>query len=300
MGGGGAMENKNKSRIRTKFLIIIGFILAVLLLTVPCSAQSCDDDGYVDVGEIADINCAIEDNFLLVLGTANLYPGAYVDWGIYAFNGCTVNVYGGQIGDGFFITLFNGKPSPVVTVYGTDFKLDNVPLDPSATQFSVDPYDGGVLTGIYGNGDSIYLWFLSDVPIYLTTVTPAPEMTMTIDIKPGNEQNNINLKSNGVVPVAILTTDNFDAVTVDPATAQFAGATPERWKLEDVDDDGDNDMLFHFRTQELNLDQDSTKATLTAQLKSQITARSTQQVIGGTIVSGTDKVQIISSKKSKK
>ena len=123
---------------------------------------------------------------------------------------------------------------------------------------------------------------------------------MTIDIKPGNEQNNINLKSNGVVPVAILTTDNFDAVTVDPATAQFAGATPERWKLEDVDDDGDNDMLFHFRTQELNLDQDSTKATLTAQLKSQITARSTQQVIGGTIVSGTDKVQIISSKKSKK
>jgi len=48
------------------------------------------------------------------------------------------------------------------------------------------------------------------------------------------------------------------------------------------------------------LDQDSTKATLTAQLKSQITARSTQQVIGGTIVSGTDKVQIISSKKSKK
>jgi hypothetical protein len=294
------MENKNKCRIRTKFSIVIGFILAVLLLSVPCSAQTCYDDGYVDVGEVADINCAIEDNFLMVLGTANLYPGAYVDWGIYAFNRCTINIYGGSIGNGFYIMLFSGQPSPIVTVYGKDFALDGISIDPSATQFSVDPYAGGILTGTYENGDPIYLWFLSDVPIYLQTVTAAPEVvTMTIDIKPGDEQNNINLKSKGVIPVAILTTANFDATTVDPATALLAGASPARWTFADVDGDGDTDILFHFNTEDLNLDENSTEATMTAQLKSQATGLSAQAT-GGTTVSGTDKVQIISAKKSKK
>lgn len=298
------MENKNKGHIRTKFSIVVGFILAVLLLSVPCGAQTCYDDGYVDVGEVADINCAIEDNFLMVLGTANLYPGAYVDWGIYAFNGCTINIYGGSIGDGFYIMLFSGQPSPVVTVYGSDFAVDYVPLDPSATQFSVNPNTGGILTGTYENGDPIYLWFISDVPIYLQPTDTGTTSEMKIDIKPGNEQNNINLKSKGVVPVAILTTDNFDATTVDPTTALLAGASPARWTLTDVDGDGDTDILFHFDTETLNLNESSTEATMTAQLKSQnspmiMTAMSMSMPLSGSgaTVSGTDKVKIISSKK---
>ena len=294
------MENKNKSHIRTKFSIVVGFILAVLLLSVPCGAQTCYDDGYVDAGEIADINCAIEDNFLMVQGTANLYPGAYVEWGIYALNGCTINIYGGSVGNGFYIMLFSGQPSPVVTVYGTDLALDFMPLDPSATQFSVDDKAGGILTGFYGNGDPIYLWFMSDVPIYLQPTGAETTSEMKIDIKPGNEQNNINLKSKGVVPVAILTTDDFDATTVDPSTAQLAGASPARWRLADVDSDGDTDILFHFDTEKLNLDEDSTEATMTAQLKSQnsqMTVMSMQLSGSETTVSGTDKVKIISSKK---
>lgn len=289
MGGSEAME-KQKNSLIFGLTTIAWCIPAILLCAAPCGAQ------FVNVGETADIDYAIEDDFLLVLGTANLYPGAYAGWGIDVANGGKVNVYGGEIGNGFFVLLYTGEPSPVVTVYGMDFALDGVPLDPLATQFSVDIYYGGVLTGIYENGDPIYLWFLSDVPIYLKSPDAGITSEMTIDIKPGNEQNNINLNSKGVVPVAILTTDEFDAATVDPTTAQFAGAVPEHWSLEDIDNDGDDDLMFHFRTQELNLDQDSTEATLTAQLTGQITA----QVSSGTIVSGTDKVQIVSSKKSKK
>ena len=74
-----------------------------------------------------------------------------------------------------------------------------------------------------------------------------------IDIKPGSSPNRINLKSKGKVPVAVLTTDDFDATTVDPDTVLFAGATPLRWAIEDVDYDGDMDLLFHFKTQELLL-----------------------------------------------
>jgi hypothetical protein len=276
---------KNRDCVRLRFSRILWFILAILLCATPCGAK------LVDAGETANIDYAIENDFLMVFGTANLYPGAYVDLGIYAFNGCTINIYGGEIGDGFFVALSSDEPNPIVTVYGTDFKLDNEPLDMTATQFSVDPYAGGILTGKYENGGDIYLWFLSDVPIYLHNITPAPEMT--IDIKPGSEQNTINLKSKGVVPVAVLTTDGFDAATVDPVTVQFAGAAPVKWKLGDVNDDGDDDMLFHFKTQELNLDQDSVEATLTAQLIDEMSENPI-------VVSGTDEVRIVPANKSKK
>lgn len=90
------------------------------------------------------------------------------------------------------------------------------------------------------------------------------EIAINIDIKPGSDPNSINLRSMGVVPVAVLTTDEFNAAAVDPGTVDFAGAVPVRWTMEDVDSDGDADMLFHFNTQELNLDENSTDAILTA------------------------------------
>jgi hypothetical protein len=84
-----------------------------------------------------------------------------------------------------------------------------------------------------------------------------PPIVATLDIKPGSYPNSINLRNRGVVPVAVLTTEDFDATTIDPDTVEFAGATPVRWTLEDVDGDGDTDMLFHFNTQDLNLNGDS-------------------------------------------
>ena len=78
----------------------------------------------------------------------------------------------------------------------------------------------------------------------------------SIDIKPGDYPNTINTHNRGKIPVAILTTDAFDASTVNPGTVVFLGASPcMTAKLEDVDDDGDKDMIFHFKTQELDFDQ---------------------------------------------
>jgi len=113
---------------------------------------------------------------------------------------------------------------------------------------------------------------------YYTLVSPVIEVN--IDIKPGSDPNSMNLGSKGVVPVAVLT-DDFDASTVDPSTVKFAGAAPVRWTMEDVDGDGDMDMLFHFKTQELDLDENSTEATLSG------------ETIDGTPIEGTDTVNIV-------
>jgi hypothetical protein len=84
-----------------------------------------------------------------------------------------------------------------------------------------------------------------------------------IDIKPGTYPNWINLESKGVVPVAVLSTAQYDATCVDPSTVTFAGASPTHWSVVDVwPYDGKMDMVFQFKTQELILDEGSTEATL--------------------------------------
>lgn len=88
-----------------------------------------------------------------------------------------------------------------------------------------------------------------------------------IDIKPGSYPNSINLKSKGVMPVAVLTTDLFDAATVDPETVQLEGIDPVKWSMDDVDEDGDLDLILHFSTRDLAgpLDINSTDATLSGE-----------------------------------
>jgi hypothetical protein len=104
---------------------------------------------------------------------------------------------------------------------------------------------------------------------------------ISIDILPGTYPNIINLQSKGTTAVAILTTDGFDASTVDPTTVQFADASPVKRRIADANQDGRTDMILYFNTQELNLDINSTEATLTATTDSDIP------------ISGTDSVAIV-------
>jgi hypothetical protein len=106
------------------------------------------------------------------------------------------------------------------------------------------------------------VYFFSHDAIVVTPVV--------IDIKPGSDANMIDLKSKGVVPVAILTTGEFKASSVDTATVALAGASPVFWWLKDVDHDGDMDKLFYFDVQDLMLDENSTEAVLTGFTKNGI------------------------------
>jgi hypothetical protein len=93
---------------------------------------------------------------------------------------------------------------------------------------------------------------LSDIRIQPNVIN------VDIDIKPGSDPNSINCKNkNGVIAVAVLTTEDFEALTVDHTTVTFEGASEThvdkrsdlpRRHVEDVDSDGDMDLVFHFRS----------------------------------------------------
>ena len=116
-----------------------------------------------------------------------------------------------------------------------------------------------------------------------------PITEVDIDIKPGSDPNSINLNSAGVVPVAILSSDTFDATTVDPDTVNLAGA---RVKMvgksgkylaheEDVNGDGMIDLVCHIYTAEFMIEVGESVAVLEG------------DTYDGTPVRGEDSVRIV-------
>ena len=104
----------------------------------------------------------------------------------------------------------------------------------------------------------------------MTCATPTP---VSIDIKPGSYPNSVNLNSQGVLPVAVLTTAGFDASQFVPQMVHLADAntpmsdicataTAVRWVYKDVNGDGRLDLLFFFNTQGLNFTASTTAAML--------------------------------------
>lgn len=61
-----------------------------------------------------------------------------------------------------------------------------------------------------------------------------PGIEVALDIKPTSCPNPINCKSQGVLPVAILGTAEFDVTEIDPASIRILGVAPLRWELQDV------------------------------------------------------------------
>lgn len=133
-----------------------------------------------------------------------------------------------------------------------------------------DPYPGGKLYFSQFDGSS---WFQSnDGDLHFRTyVTEILEVS--IDIKPGSSPSSINPSSRGKIPVAILTTDardnqgTFDATTVDPTTVRLGptGAEATRYSLEDVDGDGDVDLVLHFNVQDTGIQCGDGSVTLTGE-----------------------------------
>lgn len=92
-------------------------------------------------------------------------------------------------------------------------------------------------------------------------------LVIQIDIKPGSSPNSINLRSRGNIPIVLLSSDTFNAASVDTGTVVFAGASALTigGVPEDVNNDGLADLVLHFATQSVTLQSDDTEACLTGQ-----------------------------------
>ena len=81
-----------------------------------------------------------------------------------------------------------------------------------------------------------------------------------VDIKPGSVPNSVNLKSKGVLPVAILGTEDFDVNDVDIDSLLFGdpllidnggtAVSPLRSSLVDISGDGLLDLTLKFSTRD--------------------------------------------------
>jgi hypothetical protein len=97
-------------------------------------------------------------------------------------------------------------------------------------------------------------------------------LPVKVDIMPGGTPNVISLSKQGLIPVAILTTPDFDAASVNVASLCFGDAeTPSErdcteahntGHIMDVDKDRDLDLLLHYEVPQTGIDAGDTRACL--------------------------------------
>ena len=180
----------------------------------------------------------------------------------------TVDAAGDVVAAGSTLNTGTSEDFTVVKFRGTDGAVlwsrninGTANLEDGAFAVTVDAAGDVVAAGITENtGTSV------DFTVVKFSGTDGSDfsevLTVAIDIMPQSCPNPLNVKSKGVLPVAILGTDTFDVDQVDPDSVMLAGVEPLRWALDDVatpktDDcttdgpDGIIDLTLKFDTQEI-------------------------------------------------
>ena len=146
------------------------------------------------------------------------------------------------------------------------------------TLLRVDPLTGATtLVGTNIAGD------IRGLAVY--RIPEIPEILVQIDIKPDDDLNAINPGSKGVIPVAILSSEEFDATTVNPSTVLLEGAeVAVRGKgkllahVEDVNGDELPDLICQVETESLTLNPDVGEVWLIAE------TQNSERIVGSDVV----------------
>lgn len=140
---------------------------------------------------------------------------------------------------------------------------------------------GGTTTSCAANGPDA-IRSASNWAAALKATWPA---LVAIDVKPGEGDAAINPRARGRIPVAILTTDSFDAGDVDRSTIRFGAtgtdAAPVHVSDEDVDGDGRPDLLLHVEAEAAGFSCGETTARLTA------------RTAGGEAIEGIERIRTV-------
>lgn len=159
---------------------------------------------------------------------------------------------------------------------GYFYPLVSVPTDAHLVQRNVEVGSSIDLTDIY----------TAAMPQLSPAISITLGIEVAIDIKPGSYPNSINLSSAGVIPVAILSSESFDAASIDPETLRLSGASVGiagksgnlLCHMEDVNSDGRNDMVCQFETAQLMLQTGDTMGVVTGTTLSGVAFRGQDSV----------------------
>jgi hypothetical protein len=222
--------------------------------------------------------------------TIDSYTGSATDGDINVWDNVPSDTYqvtsrvvtGPNVSD-FELTLFQLEIGDSTNTALTSVAL---PLTPP----NLEDFDRGFLRiGFQRPGEA----FTPQVTVFNfneTGVLAAVPDRVVIDIKPGNDQNNVNICAQGVLPVAILSFESFDATEeVDPSTISLAGAGVKTvgkddrplTQNRDVNKDGITDLVVKILIEELGLESGDTEAELTG------------QTFDGKPIKGTDSVKVV-------
>jgi Bacterial pre-peptidase C-terminal domain len=205
---------------------------------------------------------------IVVNGTIAHHGPSMPDVDFYSFEAqegdvITLNIEGTTNGLDASLTLFGPESTYPVLIFSSDATLD------SGSTTEADPR----IDPIRLNAPGRYTIAVSSFPVFFraggtmtsTRTLSSGEYTLVIsgltstvqyvniDIKPGSvELAPINPKAKGVIPVALLSSNGFNALDVDASTLTFGSTGHERSYQrcaksgEDVNGDGRPDLVCHF------------------------------------------------------
>lgn len=120
---------------------------------------------------------------------------------------------------------------------------------------------------INDKGEIVYQKQIGQSLYVMKAIVPEPISSILLDIKPQACPNPLNVKSKGVLPVAVLGSEDFDVSTIDLESITLAGVAPIRSDVGDVStpvldkqdecdcttegEDGFDDLTLKFDIQEI-------------------------------------------------
>ena len=202
-------------------------------------------------------------------GTLTLDAGDEV---VVTCGSVTIKVISGTVE----ITFVSFEGIPAAVSLDADYSLL---FDPATLTFTAPPSNPGtVVVLIEGNTLSIE--------------PGESKKPVEIDLKPGSDTNCLNNDGHGVIPVALLGSADFDVSHVDQSTLSLQGlmikvvgkSNKLLAHIEDVNEDGNDDLVLQIEDEDGVFNEGSTIATLTGSL---------YEEYGGTLIEGSDSICIV-------